>query len=143
MSQHFLLSAKARTLSLSAVLRMTDEEAESVFREALSLNPVGAAAGQAHIGLAQALIAQKKIEEAAKELAAYLVSRPDDANARMELAGELAELGKNDDALAELDRASTGTPENLRALKLRVQIAFQRKRKITQTRSMNSSSLSK
>lgn len=32
MSQHFLLSAKARTLSLSAVLRMTDGEAESMFR---------------------------------------------------------------------------------------------------------------
>ncbi len=32
MSQHFLLSAKARTLSLSAVLRMTDEDAETVFR---------------------------------------------------------------------------------------------------------------
>ena len=31
MSSHFLLSAKARTLSLSAVLRMTDEEAESAF----------------------------------------------------------------------------------------------------------------
>jgi superkiller protein 3 len=102
-------------------------EAESVFREALSLHPEGGALGQAHIGLARALIAQKKIEESAKELAAYLVSRPDDANARMELAAELAELGKNDDALAELDRASTGTPDNLRALKLRVQIASQRK----------------
>lgn len=32
MSQHFLLSAKARTLSLSAVLRMTDQEAENTFR---------------------------------------------------------------------------------------------------------------
>jgi transposase-like protein len=31
MSSHFLLSAKARTLSLSAVLRMTDEEAERTF----------------------------------------------------------------------------------------------------------------
>lgn len=31
MSQHFLLSAKARTLSLAAVLRMTDEEAEAAF----------------------------------------------------------------------------------------------------------------
>ena len=31
MAQHFLLSAKARTLSLSAVLRMTDEEAETAF----------------------------------------------------------------------------------------------------------------
>jgi len=32
MSQHFLLSAKARTLSLSAALRMTDQEAESTFK---------------------------------------------------------------------------------------------------------------
>src|SRR5215212_4293182 len=32
-SQHFLLSAKARTLSLASVLRMTDEEAEGVFRK--------------------------------------------------------------------------------------------------------------
>jgi transposase-like protein len=31
MSQHFLLSARARTLSLVAVLRMTDEEAETTF----------------------------------------------------------------------------------------------------------------
>jgi Transposase zinc-ribbon domain len=31
MSSHFRLSAKARTLSLSAVLRMTDEEAEASF----------------------------------------------------------------------------------------------------------------
>ncbi len=32
MSQHFLLSAKARTLSLVSVLRMTDLEAETMFR---------------------------------------------------------------------------------------------------------------
>src|SRR6202046_5486068 len=32
MSSHFLLQAKARTLSLSAVLRMSDQEAETVFR---------------------------------------------------------------------------------------------------------------
>ncbi len=31
MAQHFLLSAKARTLSLASVLRMTDEEAELAF----------------------------------------------------------------------------------------------------------------
>jgi tetratricopeptide (TPR) repeat protein len=43
------------------------------------------------------------------------------------LAAELAELGKNDEALAELDRATGGGSENLRALKLRVQIASQRK----------------
>ncbi len=32
MSQHFLLSAKARTLSLASVMRMSDLEAETVFR---------------------------------------------------------------------------------------------------------------
>jgi transposase-like protein len=32
MSQHFLLSSKARTLSLSAALRMTDQEAEGAFK---------------------------------------------------------------------------------------------------------------
>src|ERR1700722_191668 len=32
MSQHFLLSTKARTLSLATVLRMTDLEAETAFR---------------------------------------------------------------------------------------------------------------
>jgi transposase-like protein len=32
MSQHFLLSAKARTLSLATVMRMTDTEAETTFR---------------------------------------------------------------------------------------------------------------
>ena len=31
MSQHFLLSAKARTLSIASVMRMTDEEAETEF----------------------------------------------------------------------------------------------------------------
>src|ERR1700733_6576419 len=31
MSQHFLLSSRARTLSLGSVLRMTDEEAEQTF----------------------------------------------------------------------------------------------------------------
>lgn len=32
MAQHFLLSAKARSLSLAAVLRMTDKQAETAFR---------------------------------------------------------------------------------------------------------------
>jgi len=33
MSQHFLLSARARTLSLNAAMRMTDQEAEAAFRD--------------------------------------------------------------------------------------------------------------
>lgn len=33
MSQHFLLSAKARTLSLATVLRLSDDEAYAAFRD--------------------------------------------------------------------------------------------------------------
>ena len=33
MSQHFLLSAKARTLSLAQVIRLSDEEAYAAFRQ--------------------------------------------------------------------------------------------------------------
>jgi hypothetical protein len=44
MSQHFLLSAKARTLSLASVLRMTDAEAETMFRNIRCIHPVNAAA---------------------------------------------------------------------------------------------------
>lgn len=33
MAQHFLLSAKARTLSLARVMRLSDLEAYAVFRE--------------------------------------------------------------------------------------------------------------
>src|SRR5271156_1459537 len=40
-------------------------EAERAFREALSLQPTGAAADQAHKGLLQALLAEKKNDEAA------------------------------------------------------------------------------
>jgi hypothetical protein len=32
MSQHFLLSAAARTLSLSGIFRMTDDEARDTFK---------------------------------------------------------------------------------------------------------------
>ena len=46
MSQHFLLSAKARTLSLSAVMRMSVEEAEARFTairwaETDEVDPIG------------------------------------------------------------------------------------------------------
>ena len=33
MSQHFLLSSRAKTLTLSSVARISDEEAEAVFRK--------------------------------------------------------------------------------------------------------------
>jgi protein O-GlcNAc transferase len=106
-------------------------EAETEFRAALSLlpagQPAGAAADQAHKGLLQALLAQKKNDEAATEMGGYLAAHPHDASVELEHASLLVEAGKDDEALAELDKAATAGPESLRALKLRAQIYFQKK----------------
>jgi tetratricopeptide (TPR) repeat protein len=53
---------------------------------------------------------------------------PSDADVRIDRASALVDLGKDDDALAELDRASTNGQEQLRALKLRSQIYWEKKR---------------
>jgi len=106
-------------------------EAETAFREALSLQPAGqpsgAAADQAHKGLLQALLAQKKNDEAAAEMGVYLAAHPHDASVELEHASLLVEAGKDDDALAELDKSAAGGPESLRALKLRALIYFHKK----------------
>jgi Flp pilus assembly protein TadD len=106
-------------------------EAETEFRAALSLLPPGQTAGgaadQAHKGLLQALLAQKKNDEAAAEMGAYLSGHPNDAAMQLEHASLLVEAGKDDDALAELDKAATAEPESLRALKLRALIYFHKK----------------
>jgi Flp pilus assembly protein TadD len=102
-------------------------DAEAAFREALSLQPAGAAADQAHKGLLQALLAEKKNDEAATELGVYLAAHPGDAAMQLERASLLADAGKDDDALAELDKAAAAGPESLRALKLRALIYFRTK----------------
>lgn len=106
-------------------------EAETEFREALSMlpagQPAGAAADQAHKGLLQALLAQKKNDDAAAEMGAYLAAHPHDASMELEHASLLVEAGKDDDALAELDKAAAAGPESLRALKLRALIYFHKK----------------
>jgi protein O-GlcNAc transferase len=102
-------------------------DAEAAFREALSLQPTGVAADQAHKGLLQALLAGKKNDEAAAEMGAYLAGHPHDASMELEHASLLVEAGKDDDALAELDKAATAGPESLRALKLRALIYFHKK----------------
>ncbi len=106
-------------------------EAETEFREALSLlpagQPAGAAADQAHKGLLQALLAQKKNDDAAAEMGAYLAAHPHDASMELEHASLLVEAGKDDDALAELDKVAAAGPESLRALKLRALIYFHKK----------------
>jgi Flp pilus assembly protein TadD len=102
-------------------------EAEAAFRQALTLNPEDAEQALAQAGLAQALIAEKKTAEAAAELSTYLETRPDDTGARRERAFALADLGKNDEALAELDRAAGGGAESLPTLKLRAQLYLSKK----------------
>jgi tetratricopeptide (TPR) repeat protein len=102
-------------------------ESEAQFRAALSLHPADDASAQAHKGLAQALISQKKLDEGASELAAYLELEPTDTPARIDRASILVDAGKNDDALAELDRAASQGPEEFRALKLRSQVYWEKK----------------
>jgi Flp pilus assembly protein TadD len=102
-------------------------EAERAFREALSLQPTGAAADQAHKGLLQALLAEKKNDEAAAEMGVYLAAHPREASMELEHASLLVAAGKDDEALAELDKAASAGPESLRALKLRALIYFHKK----------------
>ncbi|MGB7750812.1 MAG: tetratricopeptide repeat protein [Candidatus Acidiferrales bacterium] len=106
-------------------------EAEAAFREALSLlpagQPAGAAANDAHKGLLQALLAEKKNDEAAAEMGVYLAGHPHDASMELEHASLLVEAGKDDEALVELDKAASAGPESLRALKLRALIYFNKK----------------
>lgn len=103
-------------------------DAEIAYLRALALKPEGEEQALAHVGLAQALIAQKKTEQAAAELADYLQVRPDDAAARRQRAFVLADMGKDDEALAELDRAANGGSESLATLKLRAQLYLAKKR---------------
>lgn len=102
-------------------------DAEAAFREAIALQPTGEPANDAHKGLLQALLAEKKMDAAATELGAQLEAHPNDAPMRLEHASLLADAGKDDDALAELDRAAAAGPESLRALRLRALIYFRKK----------------
>lgn len=98
--------------------------AEPEFREALKLKANDA---ESQLGLAQSLIEQKKSTDAAAALADYLRENPNDAKAREMRASLLTGLGRNDEALAELDRASQGVTETLEALKLRSVIYYREK----------------
>jgi tetratricopeptide (TPR) repeat protein len=103
-------------------------DAETALREALVLHPTGDSLAEAHLCLAQALIAEKKLDEGAAELASYLQISPHDTAARITHASVLVDMGKEDEALAELDQASAAGPEGLRAMRLRSQIYFEKKR---------------
>jgi len=103
-------------------------EAEGIFRATLAAKPGGVPLRQAHLGLANSLLTQKKLDQAVVEFAAYLALAPGDNAVRVDRASALVDLGKYDDALAELDTAAASTPEGVRALKLRSQIYWEKKR---------------
>ena len=117
-------------LSLAHALRASnrDADAEAEYRAALALQGTSAQIAQAHRGLEETLLAEKKSPDAAAELAVYLQSHPDDVKARVDHASMLFDLGKYDDSLAELDRAAKFGPEDLRALRLRSDILWKQKR---------------
>ncbi len=126
------LDAKDAEIRISlgeALLKVgRDQEALAAFQDALALQPKGRALAAAHLGLGRAAITQKQLEEGVSELAAYLQMEPSDAGARIDRASALVDLGREDEALAELDRAAEHGQEQLRALKLRSQIYWEKKR---------------
>jgi len=72
------------------------------FREAISARGDSA---PSRLGLANALLAQKKFEAGTDALGEYLKLNPGDRAERFERASALMEIDRYDDALAELDRA--------------------------------------
>ena len=97
------------------------EASEREYRKAIALQPNS---GPATYGLTECLLKEKKPSEAAAELAAYLQLAPKDVDARLEHASVLSDLGRNDEALAELDRAAALRPETTSTLKLRSLVEF-------------------
>ena len=126
------LDAKDAEIQISlgqALLRAgRSKEAFAAFQDALALQPTGRALAEAHLGLGRAAITEKQLDKGVSELAAYLQMEPSDAEVRVDRASALVDLGKDDDALVELDRGSANGQEQLRALKLRSQIYWEKKR---------------
>jgi tetratricopeptide (TPR) repeat protein len=116
-------------LSLGHVLLSAGRasDAETEYRAALTLHASDHELAEVHHGLADALLAEKKIPEAVSELTLYLQFQPNDAKARLERATLLFNAEKYDDALAELDRAAKTTPDDLGSLKLRSDIYWKEK----------------
>jgi tetratricopeptide (TPR) repeat protein len=117
-------------------------EAESQFRETIALDP-GSASGApsdasapaspqnfttpAKLGLAETLLRENKAAESVDAFAVYLAAAPDDRMARFERSVALQDLGRLDDALAELDRADLGGRPTTDSLKLRGSICMQQR----------------
>ena len=99
--------------------------AEVNFREAVAARGDSA---PARLGLANALLTQKKYESGTDALAEYLKLNPGDRAERFDRASALMEIDRYDDALAELDRAEAGSAPTAEGLKMRGNIYLQQKK---------------
>jgi tetratricopeptide (TPR) repeat protein len=109
-----------------ALIRTNDAPgAEEQFREAIAARGDSA---PARLGLADALLAQKKYEAGADALAEYLKINPGDLAEHFERASALMEIDRYDDALAELDRAEAGSAATAEGLKMRGDIYLRLKK---------------
>src|SRR6202043_1885629 len=117
--------------ALGRVLLRTQDAsgAEGQFREAITAREDAA---PARLGLANALLAQKKGDAASDALAEYLKLNPGDRAAHFDRASALLGLSRYDDALAELDLAEAGAgpaPETRgETFKMRGEIYMQQKK---------------
>jgi tetratricopeptide (TPR) repeat protein len=113
--------------ALGRVLLRTGDApgAEGQFREAVAARGDSA---PARLGLANALLAEKKNEAASDALNEYLKLNPGDRSARFDLASALFDLDRFNDALAELDRAEAGSAPTADTLKMRGDIYMQQKK---------------
>jgi superkiller protein 3 len=94
-------------------------EAEPEFRAAIAMKDD---VPEAHLGLADCLVAQRKPAEAILPLRKYLTLRPDDGDNRVQLGWLLFDAEKYDDAAAELHRAEALGVASTTAMKLRASL---------------------
>jgi tetratricopeptide (TPR) repeat protein len=113
--------------ALGRVLLRTNDAvgAEEHFRAAIESR---GDAAPAQLGLASALLAQKKYEAASDALVEYLKLNPGDRSAHFDRASALLNLSRFDEALAELDRCDAGVPPTADTLKMRGEIYLEQKK---------------
>jgi Flp pilus assembly protein TadD len=98
-------------------------EAEADFRKSLEIRPGIPAAT---LGLAESLVGQKKFEAAAEALAEYLEIAPEDSESRVQLASLLLDLGREEEALIQMDLAQKAGYESVALLKMRTDAHIRR-----------------
>jgi Flp pilus assembly protein TadD len=113
--------------ALGRVLLRTNDApgAEEQFRAAVAAR---ADSAPARLGLANTLLAQNKYDAASDALGEYLKLNPGDRPAHFDRASALLNLNRYDDALAELDRAESGSVLTPETIKMRGEIYMQQKK---------------